>query len=206
MSNVRKILTIIIGTGILSFGLQNIHQQAAITEGGVLGGILLLNHWFGLSTAIATPILDFICYLFAFRFLGKEFLKMTLISTISLSGFFFLWEQFPPMLPDLSAYPLAAAVLGGLFVGVGVGLVVRQGGSTGGDDALALAISKVTSWKLSRTYLFTDLTVLALSLTYISVQRIAFSVITVFISSFVIDYMKEFPVRGQKCDSVFHKV
>ena len=42
------------------------------------------------------------------------------------------------MLPDLSGHPLIAAILGGLFVGVGVGLIVRQGGSSGGDDALAL--------------------------------------------------------------------
>ena len=40
------------------------------------------------------------------------------------------------MLPDLSAYPLAAALLGGMFVGIGVGIIVRQGGSSGGDDAL----------------------------------------------------------------------
>ncbi len=63
------------------------------------------------------------------------------------------------MLPDLTAYPLAAALLGGVFVGVGVGLIVRQGGSSGGDDALALVIHKLTGWRLSRAYLFTDLTV-----------------------------------------------
>ena len=70
------------------------------------------------------------------------------------------------MLPDLSAHPLIAAVLGGIFVGVGVGLIVRQGGSSGGDDALALTISHVSHWKLSRSYLFTDTVVLLLSLTY----------------------------------------
>lgn len=78
------------------------------------------------------------------------------------------------MLPDLSAYPLLAALLGGLFVGTGVGLIIRQGGSSGGDDALALTISRVTRWRLSRSYLFTDLVVLGLSLTYIPFLRIIF--------------------------------
>ena len=95
------------------------------------------------------------------------------------------------MLPNLSASPFAAAVLGGLFVGVGVGLVVRQGGSAGGDDALALSISKATGWRVGRCYLFTDLTVLALSLTYIPVVSIAWSLVTVTISSAVIDIVTE---------------
>ena len=78
-------------------------------------------------------------------------------------------EMPQPMLPELSSHPLLAAVLGGCFVGVGVGIIVRQGGSSGGDDALALVISHVTHWRLARAYLFTDLTVLGLSLTYIPV-------------------------------------
>ena len=73
------------------------------------------------------------------------------------------------------------------IAGIGVGLIVRQGGSAGGDDALALTISRVTHWRLSRAYLFTDLTVLALSLTYIPVGRIACSLVTVTLSSFLID-------------------
>ena len=59
-------------------------------------------------------------------------------------------------------------------MGVGVGLIVRQGISSGGDDALALVISKLTHCKISRAYLATDLTVLALSLSYIPVTRIAY--------------------------------
>ena len=96
------------------------------------------------------------------------------------------------MLPDLSAHPLIASVLGGIFVGAGVGLIVRQGGSSGGDDALALTISHISHWKLSRSYLFTDVTVLLLSLTYIPVMRIVFSLITVTISSYLIDWIKEY--------------
>lgn len=84
-----------------------------------------------------------------------------------------------------------AVLLGGVFVGVGVGLIVRQGGSSGGDDALALVIHKVTGWRLSRAYLFTDLTVLFASLSYIPFRRIAFSLVTVTVSSLLIDFIKE---------------
>ena len=88
------------------------------------------------------------------------------------------------------AYPILM-----LFVGIGVGLIVRQGGSSGGDDALALVISKVAKCRLSFAYLFTDLTVLALSLSYIPLNRILFSVVTVTLSSFLIDQVQNFSLR-----------
>ena len=71
-----------------------------------------------------------------------------------------------------------------------MGLIVRQGGSSGGDDALALVIGKITGWRLSRAYLFTDLTVLILSLSYIPLQKIVFSLVTVTISSWLIDFVQ----------------
>ena len=71
-----------------------------------------------------------------------------------------------------------------------MGLVVRQGGSSGGDDALALTIAHVTHWRISRAYLVTDLTVLALSLSYIPVRRIVYSLVTVTVSSLVIELVQ----------------
>lgn len=183
----RRVGLIVLGAMIASFGIHNIHQQTGITEGGVMGLMLLIEHWLGVSPAFITPVLDLTCYLLAFKYLGGRFIKISVVSTLSVSLFYKLWEQFPNMLPDLSRWPLLAALAGGAFVGIGVGLIVRQGGSAGGDDALALTISRVTHWRLSRAYLFTDLTVLALSLTYIPVGRIACSLVTVTLSSFLID-------------------
>ncbi len=191
----KKILLIMVGAIICTFGIHNIHQRTHITEGGVIGLMLFVEHWLKISPAYITPVLDIACYLLAFKFLGIQFIKISVISTMFVSGFYKVWELFPPMLPDLSAHPLAAAVLGGIFVGIGVGLIIRQGGSSGGDDALALTISNVFHWRLSRCYLFTDITVLLLSLTYIPVLRIVFSLITVTISSYLIDWVKEFQWR-----------
>ena len=183
----KNVVLILLGTAVCTFGIHNIHQQTGITEGGVIGMMLLLNHWLGAPPSILTQVLDIACYAAAFRFLGWRFIRTSVLSTLSVSLFYQIWDQFPHMLPDLTAHPFLAAVLGGLFVGVGVGIIVRQGGSSGGDDALALTISRVTGWRLSRSYLFTDLTVLALSLSYIPARRIVFSLITVTISSLVID-------------------
>ena len=190
--SLRMLALIMAGAAVCTFGIHNIHQQTGITEGGVIGMVLLTGHWTGLSPAFVTPVLDIGCYLLAFRFLGWRFIKVSAISTLSVSLFYKFWELLPYLLPDLSAYPLTAAVCGGVFVGAGVGMIVRQGGSSGGDDALALAISRMTRWRLSFSYLFTDLLVLGLSLTYIPLSRIACSVVTVTLSSFLIDRIQNF--------------
>lgn len=183
----KTILAILIGTAISSFGLINIHRRVHITEGGVLGMILLLNYWFHVPTSILSPVLDAICYLAGYRYFGKVFLLRSAVATCSLAGFLRLWENMPYLLPDLTEHPLAAAVFGACFIGVGVGLIVRQGASSGGDDALAMMISSITHCRISRAYLVTDITVLLLSLSYIPFQRIAYSLITVTISSLILE-------------------
>ncbi len=196
----RKILLILLGAMICTFGIHNIHQRTHITEGGMIGLMLLVERWLNISPAYITPVLDISCYLLACKFLGGRFIKISIVSTACVSGFYKIWELFPPMLPDLSAHPLTAAVLGGMFVGIGVGLIVRQGGSSGGDDALAMTISHTLRWRLSRAYLFTDLTVLILSLSYIPLRRIVFSLITVTISSYLIDLVKDY--KGNSLNAV----
>ena len=197
-----RIAVIMLGTAILSFGIHNIHQRTAITEGGIIGLVLLINHWLGVPASVASPLLDAASYALAFKFLGWDFLLSAGIASVSLAGFYRLWECLPPMLPDLTPYPLAAALLGGAFVGIGVGLIVRQGGSSGGGlfdaNGLLIGIHKLTGWKLSRAYLFTDLTVLLASLSYIPVRRIAFSLVTVTVSSLLIDWVKEYTPKTGK--------
>jgi len=185
------LLWLITGTGILSFGLFNVHSQCRITEGGVLGMILLIDHWFKISPSITGVLLDFSCYFIGWRLLGNSFLKNAVFSTCCFSMWYRLWEYTGYMIPDLSSAPLIAAVTGAVFVGIGVGIVVKEGGASGGDDALALVISKVTKWRISRAYLITDLTVLTLSLSYIPFSRIIYSLITVTLSSRIIDKIQD---------------
>ena len=189
MKNRRELFRyaqLLLGSAILAFGLFNVHSQSRITEGGVLGTTLLLQHWFGISPSISEAVLDVCCYLLGLKYLGKSFLRYALTATGGFALSYALFERMGYMLPSMLDQPLLAAVVGGLFVGVGVGLVVRVGGAAGGDDAQALVIAKLLHWPVSRAYLFTDLVVLLLSLTYIPLQNIACSLVTVTLSSFII--------------------
>ena len=173
---------LLLGAAILAFGLFNVHQQSRITEGGVLGATLLLQHWLGISPAISEVVMDVACYLLGIKYLGKGFLRYSLVATGGFAVFYALFARMGYLLPSMAHLPLLAAVVGGLFVG----LVVRAGGAAGGDDALALVIAKLFRWPVSRAYLFTDLVVLVLSLSYIPVANIVCSLLTVTLSSFVI--------------------
>lgn len=187
---IKRMAWILLGSAILSFGMYNIHQQADITEGGVFGMNLLVHHWFGISVAFIAPVLDLLCYSIAFKHLGKKFLVLSGFTSLTFAGTYKFWEVFPPVIPNISDMPFLASVLAGLFVGVGVGLIVKEGSSSGGDDALALIISKKFKLRLSRAYMLTDFVVLGLSLSYIPVTKILFSVIAVTISSKVIELIQ----------------
>ena len=192
---------LLLGAAILTFGLYNVHSRCSITEGGVLGMTLLVQHWLGISPSITEAILDIICYALGVKYLGKDFLRCALIATAGFSLTYALWEKIGPILPSMAGMPLLAAVVGALFVGVGVGLVVRAGGASGGDDALALVIAKKLHWPVDRAYLFTDVIVLTLSLSYIPWQKIACSLVTVTLSSFIIGKIHGMKKRNEAAET-----
>ena len=176
----------LLGSAILAFGLYNVHALSGVTEGGVLGMTLFLRHWVGLSPAVTGLVMNAICYLMGWKLLGKEFIAYSIVAGGGFSVFYAIVEQFDPLWPQLADHPLLAAVLGALFVGCGVGLSVRAGGAPGGDDALAMSISKLTRWDIQWAYLISDLVVLALSATYIDLSRLGCSLLTVILSGQII--------------------
>lgn len=185
----KEVMVLLAGSAILAFGLYHVHSQSNVTEGGVLGLTLLLQHWFQISPAISAFVMNFICYYMGWKLLGKRFIVYSCISGGAFSIFYAIFEQFKPAWPSISEHPFVAAIAGALFVGIGIGLCVRVGGATCGDDALAMSLSKVLKKDIQWIYLFSDLTVLGLSLTYIPIQRIEYSLLTVILSGQIIGWI-----------------
>ena len=178
------------GGALLAFGLYNVHSLAGVTEGGILGMTLLLQYWFHISPAWSGLVMNAICYFIGWRTLGKEFIAYSAVAGGSFSLAYAVCELFPPLWPQLVDMPLSAALIGAAFVGISIGISVRAGGAPGGDDALAMSISRVTGWKIQWAYLASDLTVLALSATYIDLERLAYSLLTVMLSGQIIGWMQ----------------
>lgn len=182
---------IVLGSAILAFGLYNVHSISGVTEGGVLGLTLLLEHWFGISPSISGLVLNGACYVFGLTLLGKEFILYSIIAGGGFSLFYAIFERFPPLWPQIAQMPLAASVAGAAFVGVGVGLCIRANAAPTGDDSLALSLSHHFKIGIQWVYLLGDLIVLALSLTYIPFSKIIYSLLTVVLSGQLIGLIQK---------------
>ena len=194
----KNCISCALGGIILAFGIYNVHSVADITEGGTLGLILLLEHHFGISPALSEALLNIICYGIGIKTLGAVFLVYSAISTASFSVAYAVFERFPEIYPDIADYPLIAAVIGAVFVGIGVGLAVKAGGAPCGDDALAMSISRISKIKIQWVYFISDITVLLLSLTYIPFGKIAYSLLSVVISGQIIGFIKDFNISKRR--------
>lgn len=182
----KSILLIIIGASILSFGSYNFNYQNNVTEGGVLGLLLLMQHVFNISPSITSVIIDFSLFAIGTKFFGKRFLLYSVLSTITFSTTYKIWESVGFLIPSFTNNMLIASILAGIGVGVGVGLVVRGGGASGGDDVIALLGNKLLKLKVNHVYLVTDAIVLLMSLVYLDIKQVFFSIIAVTISGKII--------------------
>ncbi len=190
-------ITLFLASCFQAFGMYHVHAQAAVTEGGVFGLTLLLEHWFGISPSITNFLLTAACFLLGWKALGKSFIGYSAVAVGGYSIGYAIFEQFPPLWPGIGDYPLLAAILGALFIGIGAGICVRCGGATTGDDALAMSIRELTGLSVEKVYLFSDLTVLALSLSYIPLGRILYSLLTVILSGQIIGLVQKIPKKEQ---------
>lgn len=186
-----SVLLLLAGSALLAFGLYNVHSISNVTEGGILGLTLLLEHWFGISPSFSGFLLTALCYFLGWKILGKRFLVFSFISAIGFSVFYGIFEQFDPLFPQIGEMPFLAAVVGALFVGISVGICVRVGGAPTGDDALAMSLSSVLPVDIQWIYLASDLVVLFISLSYIPLNKILYSLLTVLLSGQIIGIVQK---------------
>ena len=179
---------ILLGSLILAFGFYNFYYLNNITEGGVLGLLLLLKNLFNIEPSLANIIIDGLLLLLGYKFFGKKFFIYSIFASISFSIMYNWFESIGPILPKIDSM-LLSTILAGISVGIGVGLIVKAGDAAGGDDALALVISKFTSLHVGQVYMLGDISILLLSLLYLSVFDVFYSLIAVTISGKVIDYI-----------------
>lgn len=187
----KCILLVLLGSAIQAVGVCNIHAFSHVTEGGTLGLELLLYHWLGISPAISSIVLNGICYAIGWRVLGSAFLAYSGIAVGCYALTYALLELFAPLWPVLITSPLVCALLGAVFVGLGAGISMLGGGAPGGDDALAMSLNRRFGWGVEKVYLVSDLSVLLLSLSYIPLEKILYSLLTVVLSGQIVGWVQK---------------
>ncbi|PQD96925.1 hypothetical protein CYL18_03320 [Pradoshia eiseniae] len=194
----KNILFILAGSAIMAFGLVHFNMQNQLAEGGFTGITLLIYNLTGLSPSISNILLNLPLFLIGYKLLGKKTFIYTIIGTVGLSIFIAIFERYQlhiPLKDDL----MLAALFAGVFIGVGLGIIFRYGGTTGGVDIIARLVFKYKGYSMGKTMFIFDFCVITLSLaTYLNYKEAMYTLVLVFIGSRVIDFIQEgaYAARG----------
>lgn len=184
----KNILMIILGSAIFAFGLNYFNIANQLVEGGFTGITLLLKYLFDFNPALTNLVLNIPLFLIGWKILGRTAFIYTLIGTLSVSLFLWIFHDFNLYLgEDL----LLAALYAGVTAGIGLGLVFRFGGTTGGVDIIARLCLKYFGWSIGRTMFAFDVGVITISLLYLDHKLAMYTIIAVFVGARVIDFMQE---------------
>lgn len=189
MKRVSRFLTdsfyLISGTFLTAVGIFCFLTPNKLSVGGVSAIGTVLFHVWGINLSVTTVVINGLLFILGYRILGKTALLKTGIGIALLSVFLELVKLFPVFMGD----SLVAAAIGGVFVGVGIGLVVRRGASTGGSDFTAFIFKRFFPHiSLADFILIIDCSIVLLSgLVFRQIDVTVFSVIALFICSKVTD-------------------
>ncbi len=191
LRGLADLLYCVLGSALVALSLTMFTVPNDIAPGGVSGLSTALAHITPVHVSVWSLLLNLPLLIGAWRILGPRSLVTTLVCTVLLSAFI---ELFSRLLPAYGDKPLLGAVFGGAICGLGVGLLVLRGISTGGTDLLALLLKKnlLPNIPTGTLLLTIDAAVVAVAvLVFRDIDVALYSAITIFISSKVIDALAQ---------------
>ncbi|WP_101844880.1 YitT family protein [Halobacillus sp. Marseille-P3879] len=195
---IKNIVFILLGSAIFSFGLVHFNIQNELGEGGFTGITLLLLYLFDWDPALMNIILNIPVLLIGWKILGRNTFYYSLIGIMAVSVFIRL-SQIYLIEINLASDLTLAALFAGVCIGVGLGIIFRYGGTTGGVDIIARLINKYLGWSMGRAmFLFDALVIFTSIITYLDHIKGMYTLVAVFIGARVIDFIQEgaYAARG----------
>jgi uncharacterized membrane-anchored protein YitT (DUF2179 family) len=187
----KNIFFILLGSSIFAFGLVHFNMQNNLAEGGFTGITLLLFFRFGWDPSYTNLILNIPLFFIGWKLLGRTVFLYTILGTVSLSVFLWLFQRYQFHIP-LDGDLALAALFAGVFIGVGLGIIFRYGGTTGGVDIIARLAQKYVGWSMGKTMFLFDVFVIGGSLiVYLSYREAMYTLVAVFVGAKVIDFMQD---------------
>lgn len=185
-SKIIDVCLVIIGTFVLAVSVEFFILPYAILSGGVAGIAVALKPFFHINETLAANALTLVLLIVGTIILGKQFGVDTILSSICYP-FFTTLLSYAQQYVVIDVEPVLASFYAGLLGGIGIGLVMRAGASTGGMDVPPLIANKLTGLKISTGVVITDgLTVLLGVLAY-DISAALIGLISVFASGWAID-------------------
>ncbi|WP_304230169.1 YitT family protein [Lactobacillus kitasatonis] len=193
------LLMIALGCAIYGISLDMISVPNKLADGGLSGISLILRHFWDINMGLSTLVLNIPLILLGYRFMGKRLLAYTIWGTVSLSFFLWFWRSVPIIKQlDLEHDLFLSAISAGVLSGIGLGLVFRYNGTSGGTDIIARICQIKFGISSGKMLLFCDAVVLFASLSYLDIKHMMYTLLASFILSRVMDTVQQgaYSARG----------
>ena len=185
----REYIFIFIGVLLTAVGLDMFLVPNKIAAGGVSGIATIVYYAARFPVGLTMLIINVPLFLIGIRKLGVGFGIRSLFGTVAIS---LAVDLLAPVLPVPTRDPLLASIYGGIVTGIGIGIVFRNGGTTGGTDLAAAIVNNYMKMSVGVVLFMIDACVIAAAgITFKSAELALYALLTIFLTSRVIDMVQE---------------
>ncbi|MDD3095160.1 MAG: YitT family protein [Candidatus Neomarinimicrobiota bacterium] len=189
--NVIDYITIVVGSLIMASALMFFLIPNKISAGGISGISTIFYHVWGWRAGITMLAMNIPLFLIGVRVFGKKFGLKTLWGIFWISIFTDLIDVIIDI-PPATHEPMLAAIYGGLLLGIGLGIIMKGRGTTGGSDIIARIMNKYLHISLGNSFIVIDtIIIISVGMVFRNVDLILFCLISLVISSKIVDIIIE---------------
>ena len=185
----------ILGSFLMAFSVKNIYEPAELVTGGFLGLAIIGESCFGVPLWLSNLLLNIPLFILALKYGGKNLVLCTLMVTL-------VYTLIVGLLPSwefIEDDPVISTLLGGMLMGLGLGLILRTGASSGGVDLISVIINKRNA-KLSIPWIMfaIDAVIIVLGAIVFGIDKGVYSIASVWVVSYVTEKLLSPPKRLMK--------
>lgn len=182
-STVLKYVFIFIGSLLTAVGLEEFLIPNNIIDGGIVGVSIITSYLTDLPLGIFTTLFNIPFLFMGYKNIGKSFVVSSVFAIISLA----FWTSIFHPIQKFTGDVLLATVFGGVIVGVGVGLIIRYGGSLDGTEMVAIVLNRKSMFSVGQIVMFFNLFILSSAGLVFGWDKAMYSLIAYFIAFKTID-------------------
>ncbi|MCR4365990.1 MULTISPECIES: YitT family protein [Bacillus amyloliquefaciens group] len=188
VKSIVRAIMVIIGGIIAAYGLETVLIPNSVSDGGVTGLSIVGSQLFHLPLGILIAVINIPFVWLGYKQIGKGFAFLSIIGIVSLAAGTSFFHHTPAI---IEGDTLLITVVGGIILGFGMGLALRNGGALDGIDMLAVLLSRKLPFGTSDLILFLNLFVFIFVSFVFGLQGALLSVIAYYIASKVIHVVEE---------------
>ena len=183
---IKKIGFVLLGNTIYALAVTMFILPNGLITGGSTGLALVFYNQAGIPIAVFISIFNILMFIIGAAVLGKAFALTTLVSTLFYPFALGVFQEIP-QLGGMTSDPLLSAIYAGVMIGIGIGVVIKAGASTGGMDIPPLVLNRKFGLSISAAMYGFDFTILILQMLFANKEQVLYGILLVFIYTVVLD-------------------